>query len=50
MSLEHLTVVQEQSHVPKMSMKLLMIGELQKVMLYLNTKHGLIQFKNNATN
>ena len=28
----------------------LMIGELQKVMLYLNTKHGLIQFKNNATN
>ena len=25
-------------------------GELQKVMLYLNTKHGLIQFKNNAIN
>jgi len=34
----------------KKSMKHLMIGELQKQMLYRNTKHGLIQFKNNAIN
>ena len=40
----------EQQHVLKMSTLNLRIGELQKLMLYRNTKHGLIQFKNNATN